>query len=358
MMPRRENSVYHRLLCKRWLIDVREIDLEQRVAKILEVKGLTVLNEARKVMVEDVKNESLRAALQYLAERWNDTLRPSLMALSCEAVGGKPEATKSAATAMTLLCSSMNIYDHIMDRTKFKRFTPTLPGKFGDGLALIVAGLVTAKAFTVLYEHVEKEIPTAKRATVDRLFQGFLIKMSEAEAANLNLRRRGVDVREKFRVLQMQAVDIEACTKIGATIGCGSPLEIKRLGKYGLLLGTLIALREDMWEAFNYTLELADKIKKNALPYVLTWAVNHSEKARNLLSIIAEKEKIGPDDIKKVVEAMFETGAVDHIRKLSRELVGKATNALAELRDCEAKRSLKLVVEAKESMLSKALSTN
>ena len=335
-----------------------EIDLQQRIAKILEVKGLTVLNEARKVMVEDVKDERLQPALQYLAEHWNDTLRPALMALSCEAVGGEAEATKSAATAMTLLCSSMNIYDHIMDRTKFKSFIPTLPGKFGDGITLIVAGLITAKAFAILYEHAEKELPPAKRATVNRLFQKFLIKMSEAEAMNLNLRRRGGDVREKFQVLQMQAADIEACTKIGATIGCGSERDVEQLGRYGLLLGTTIEIREDLWEALNYTVELADKIRDGSLPYVLMWAVNHSEKARNLLSTITKKEKIEPTNIKKVVEIMFETGAVDHIKEISRELVDKATNTLAELKECEAKHSFKLLAGAQGSLLFKAFSTN
>jgi len=150
-----------------------DFDSENHIQKILEDKGRKALNKAKKTMLEGVKEKDLQAPLRYLAKNWNDMLRPTLMALSCEAVGGEAEATTSAATAMTLLCSSMNIYDHIMDRTKFKSFTPTLPGKFGNGLALIVAGLVTAKAFSVLYEHAEKEVPSAKHAKVNKLFQDF-----------------------------------------------------------------------------------------------------------------------------------------------------------------------------------------
>jgi len=327
-------------------------EMEERVQQILEAKGRKALKKAKKIMLEDIEDRNLQAPLQYLSENWNDTLRPALMALSCEAVGGDAEATVSAATAMTLLCSSMNIYDHVMDRTKFKRFIPTLPGKFGAGLALIVAGLVTAKAFNVLYEHARKEIPPAKRATVSKLFQEFLMKMSEAEAMNLNLTRQGSgSIREKFQLLQMQATDMEACMKIGASIGCGSEREIEQLGRYGLLLGATIEIREDLWEALNYTLELADKIRDGSLPYVLMWAVNRSEKARNLLSTIAEKEKIEATDIKKVVEVMSETGAVDHVNKLSRKLINKATNTLAGLREREAKHSFKLLVEAQGFLL-------
>jgi len=333
-----------------------DFDSEDHIQKILADKGGKVLKKTKKVMLEGVKEKGLRVPLRYLAKNWNDTLRPTLMALSCEAVGGEAEATTSAATAMTLLCSSMNIYDNIMDRSKFKRFIPTLPGKFGNGLALIVAGLVTAKAFAVLYEHAEKEIPPAKRTTVNKLFQDFLLKMSEAEAMNLSIKRQGSgSVREKFRVLQMQAADNEACMKIGAAIGCGSEHEIEQLGKYGLLLGTTIEIQEDLWEALNYTAELANKIRDGALPYVLTWAMNHSERAQNLLSTITKKEKIEPADIKKVVEVMSETGAVNHIKKLSRRLINKVTDTLAGIRECEAKQSLELLARGQQSLLFKGL---
>jgi len=326
--------------------------IEEPVQEILEVKGRKALEKAKKIMLEDIKEKELQAPLQYLSENWNDTLRPALMALSCEAVGGRSEATTSAAVAMTLTCSWMNIYDHIMDRTPSRLFKPTLPGKFGNGLALITGGIVAAKAYSALYELAEKEIPPQKRLAVNRLFQGFVSKMAEAEATNLNLRKRGsASVSKKFQVLQMQAADIEACTKIGATIGCGSDLEIEQLGKYGLLLGTIIELREDLWEALNYTLELADKIKKGALPYVLMWAINHSEKARNLLLTLTKKEKIEPTDIKEVVEVMFETETVNHVKKLSRKLINRATNTLLGIRECEAEQSLKLLARAQQPLL-------
>jgi len=326
--------------------------IEERVQEILEAKGRKVLEEAKKVMHKDIKSKDLQAPLQYLAEHWNDTLRPALFALSCEAVGGKPETTTSSAIAMTLTCSWMNIYDHIMDRTPSKLFRPTLPGKFGNGLALITGGVVAAKAYSALYELAEKEIPPEKRAKVNKIFHEFILKMAEAEAMNLRLRRRGnISIAEKYQVLQMQAADIEACVKIGATIGCGSNLEIKQLGKYGLLLGTLIELREDLWEALNYTLELADKIKNGALPYVLIWAINHSARAQNLLLTLTKKEKIKPTDIKKVVEVMFETGAVNHVKKLSKKLINRATHTLVGIRECEAKESFRLLARGQRSLL-------
>ena len=330
-----------------------DFDSENHIQKILEDKGRKALNKAKKVMLAGVKEKDLQAPLRYLAKNWNDTLRPTLMALSCEAVGGEAGATTSAATAMTLLCSSMNIYDNIMDRSKFKRFIPTLPGKFGDGLALIVAGLVTAKAFSVLYE-AEKEIPRNKYVSVNKLFQDFILKMSEAEVANLNLRGQGnVNATEKFHVLQMQGADMEACTKIGATIGGGSESEVEQLGRYGLLLGTVTGLREDLSVGLNLTAELVERINGSDLPYVLIWTMNHSKRACTLLSSLAGKGKIEPTDVKEVVAIMFEANAVSHIRKVSENLIVEMKNLLIKIRECEAKQSLILLAEVQQSLLFK-----
>lgn len=319
---------------------------ESRVNEVLEEKGGPALKKAKKVILQDIDSEDLRSPLQYLAENWNDLLRPALISLSCEAVGGKPESTTSAACAMTLICSSMNIYDHIMDRTKFKAFVPTLPGKFGDGVALIIAGLIVARAFKVLYEDAEKEIPPSKQSDVNMLFQDFLLEMSEAEMANLRKRHQGiVDIEGAFKVLQKQAADIEACMKIGATIGCGSKHVVENLGRYGLNLGTIIMLREDLRSSLNLTVELADKMRDHSLPYTLVWSVNKSDEARSLLSDMAVKKRISPADMKKVVEIILKTGVVDHIKKMTKQKNGEAKNALMDVSDDVVKNLLVLIVD-------------
>lgn len=260
------------------------------------------------------------------------------MALSCETVGGEAKAIKSAATAMTLLCSSMNIYNHIMDKTEMKQFVPTMPRKFGSGLALIVAGLVTAKAFHVLSN-------ASRLETVNRLFLEFLSKMSEAEALNLRLRRKtGVSDLEKLQVIKMQAVDFEACMKIGATIGRGSESEVENLGKYGLCLGTAIGLKEDLLYTLNLTGELVKKMQTSP-SYVLVWAVNHSELARQFFSKLATQKEVLPADVEKVVKIMFESGAIDNIQVLIDEQIKRAIALLEKIEEGEAKRAIELLVE-------------
>lgn len=56
---------------------------------MLEERGKQAFEKAKKTMFQDIESEDLKPPIQYLAENLNDLLRPNLISLSCEAVGGK-----------------------------------------------------------------------------------------------------------------------------------------------------------------------------------------------------------------------------------------------------------------------------
>lgn len=325
-----------------------ENDLEKRLWRILNEKGAQIYEETKKILLEDVKLEDLREPLKYASESYRDLLRPTLVVLSCEAVGEKPETIDPVATVMTLLGMGLYLYDDIVDRTEYRCFVKTTWGKFGAGKTLIAGGLVTAKAFTLLNQ---VDLPPMQRKRLSKLFWRFLREMAEAEIANLKLRtRQKIHWKDKLAVMKMRTVNIEVCTRTGAILGFGSNDEIDHLGKFGRHLGLILELVDDLIESLNFTLELREKIKMGSWPYTLAWAENHSKKIHNLLSLITDKEA-DPAYIKKIIEGMFESGAISHVGDLSTKLIVRAKEELSSLKDSEAKRTLKFIVEAQSSFL-------
>ena len=73
-----------------------------------------------------------------------------MIKLACEAVEGKPQDTEEIAMAMSLMNLSFYLWDDMVDKAPCRLFNPTLFGKFGEGSALIMGGLASAKAFTIL----------------------------------------------------------------------------------------------------------------------------------------------------------------------------------------------------------------
>lgn len=332
-------------------------NVKERCDRILEDNGGIVADRARRILLEDAALKDLQSPLEFVSENWRDPLTPSLMGLSCEAVGGRSDVTYEAALAMSLMNLSFYVWDDIIDKALFKLFRPTLFGKFGEGTALMIGGLASAKAFSILNQ---MDVDKTKRQTVTKLFWNLWTRMAKAEALNLRLRNQGnISSRKKFLVIRMEAAaDLETCLRIGAVLGNGSEGEVKHLGRYGLYIGIILELWKDFHVSINSTLELAEKLRSGALPYALLWAGERSEKIRKKLGHLVNENTIEPSDIKEIVEHTLETKALENTVTTIRKFTKKAKEGLIELKkERRAIRTLNFFVEAQPQLFAESLST-
>jgi geranylgeranyl pyrophosphate synthase len=329
--------------------------VEKLCREILETKGGKVADKARTILLEDPALKDLRPPLEFISKNWRNPLTPAMIRLSCEAVGGQPEATNEAALAMTLTSLSLYVWDDIIDKARLKLFKPTLFGKFGEGTALIIGGLASAKAFSILNQ---MNVDKAKHQTVTKLLWDFLVKIAQAETTGLRLRsQRSFSPRKKFWKIKTEAADLETCLRIGAVLGNGSESEIQHLGKYGLCLGIILELWKDFHVSVNLTLGLAERIRTGALPYSLLWARERSEKIRRKLDNLSSKNTIEQACIKEIVEDALEIKALENIVKNVRRLAKKAEKELIELKRNNATRTLQFFIEAQPRLFIESLST-
>jgi geranylgeranyl diphosphate synthase type II len=255
---------------------------------------------------------------------------------------------------MSLMNLSFYIWDDIIDKAPCKRFKPTLFGKFGEGTALIIGGLASAKAFSILNQ---TDVEKAKRQTVTKLFWNLWAKMARAETVNLGVRGQGnFSPKKKFWKFKTEAADMEACLRIGAVIGNGSESEVKHLGEYGLCLGIILELWKDFHVSVNLTLELAEKIRSGALPYSLLWAMERSEEIRRKLGGLTNKKTIEQSYMKEIVKDILETKALDNTLKTIRRFTEKAKAELIEVKSNKATQTLQLFIEAQPQLLIESLS--
>jgi len=332
-----------------------ESNLKERCQKILEDNGGKVADRASRILLEDAALKDLRPPLEFISKNWRDPLTPSMMALSCEAVGGRSDGTHDAALSLSLINLSFYIWDDIIDKAPFKSFKPTLFGKFGEDTALIIGGLASAKALSILNQ---MDVDKLKRQTITKMFWNLLTKMAKVETVDLRLRNQGnLSPRKKLWKIKTEAADLETCLRIGAVLGNGSESEVKHLGRYGICLGVILELWKDFDVSINLTLELAEKIRSGALPYSLLWARERSEKIRKKLEDLANRNAIQPSDIKEIVGNIFETKALNNTMKIIRKFTKKAEKELSEMKKNRATRTLKFFVKAQLEILIESLST-
>jgi len=319
-------------------------NLKEQCRKILEEKGGKIADEARFILLREKSLKRLRSDLQYVSQYWRDLATPSFIVLSCEAVGGKlNRPVHQAALAMTLINLGINLWDDLLDNTIQKGFIPTLVGKSGKGVALIVGVLAQAKAFQILHEIKLNEY---RRQTLIATVWNYLKDLAETEMVNMELKKRKeVNPEEKLRLIEMQAESQKVLSDIGVLLGNGSEDEMKHLGNYIKYLSMILDLIKDFKVSINLTLELSEKIKMKSFPYTILWAKNRSRKLREYL--ILHKDSVEPIDIREIVKMLLETNVVGNIRSLIERLTKDAEKELLELKSNNAIKILKFLLNTR-----------
>jgi len=321
---------------------------------ILEENGGSIADKTKMMLLEDPSLMDLRSPLEFLSKTWRDPLTPAMMNLSCMTLGGNLEDVQKAASAMSLINLSFRIWDDIIDKTTARSFKPTLYGKFGEGTALIVGGLVTARAFSIL---AQMDIDHNKRKTIHRLLWNFLAKMTKAEIIETKLPLQPHPRSEaKFLKIKTEAADLETCMKIGGVLGGGSQQEVFHLGKFGHCIGIITELWKDAHVSLNLTLELQQKIVSRKLPFTLMWANEHSKNLERELAAVSSTENES-NYVKQVVENIVSTGALDHIARIIAEKEKEGVSALSRLKSKkETVRTLQSFIEVQSELFVDSLS--
>jgi len=308
-------------------------EITEQVQKILEERGRKALEMARQtILQEEIECKEVREALKYfMTEYWHDVARPALLSLACEAVGGDPDITTPIAIPMTLISGAIDIHDDIIDQSKVKGSRPTVLGKFGKDIALLVGDALLFKGFTLLHEAVEKGIPAEKVAVIINIIKNAFFELGDAEALELQFRGR-IDIapEEYLNVVRKKAADVEAHTRISAILGGGSEEEIEALGEYGRLLGIIITLRDDWIDMVDFE-EISHRIKRECLPLPLLYALQ-SPKTKSKLSYILFKETTTKMDAKIISEATDEAGGLRHVDQLMQEIARNARSFIKHLK--------------------------
>jgi geranylgeranyl diphosphate synthase type I len=277
-------------------------EMVEQVQKILEERGRKALEMARKtVLEEEIGCREVREALKYfMTEYWHDVARPALLSLACEAVGGDPETTIPIAIPMTLISGAIDIHDDIIDQSKSKWSRPTVYGKFGKNVALLVGDALLFKGFTLLHEVVKNGIPAKKILVISGIIKKTFFELGDAEAIELQFRGRTDILSEEYlRVVRKKAADVEAHTRISSILGNGTQKEIEALSAYGRLLGMMMILNDDLADMLDFD-EFVNRIKNEHLPLQVIYALEKSRYKREMTSILRKKKKT-KSDAKKIL---------------------------------------------------------
>jgi heptaprenyl diphosphate synthase len=300
-----------------------------KIQKVFKKHGTKALEAARKtVLGEKLQSQKAQQALAYfMTEYWHDTARPSLMALACKAVGGAAELTQPVAIPMILISGAIDIHDDIIDLSRTKDGRPTVYGKYGKEIALLVGDALLLKGLIMLNETNLMDIQEGKKSRILEIIKRMFFELGDAEALELELRGRlDVSPQEYLRIVRMKAADVEAHTRISAILGNASNTEIKALSEYGRLLGMMIILRDDLIDLMIPE-ECRSRIKAETLPLPLLYGLRdpiHGHRIRSTL----QSRVAGNKQARSVMKILHDSQAIRQYEKLMEKIAATASSKL------------------------------
>lgn len=297
-------------------------DLQKRSQKGLDFAKQMLLSEK-------MEHPKLRGALEHYLANWQDFTHPGLFSLACETVGGDHDAAAPAQAALAMMAAAFDIQDDIIDKSKVKLNAPTVYGKFGAGMAVLLGNAFLIEGFK-LFVDTAKMFPREKEQKVLDKTKQLLFEVGNAHALEVGMKKRGnITPSDYLKITKMKAAGLEVDMYLGAVFGGGEDNEVQTLAKVGRTLGVLATLRDDLIDVFDIE-ELSQRIAVNDLPLPLIFAMQDPD-AKEKAGKIISKPKMTDDDVAELVDITLAAKPVLELKEKMQLLINDGYNLTNKL---------------------------
>ena len=285
---------------------------------------------------------SLYEPLKYVLDGGGKRIRPVLLLLSCEAVGGTPAKAVYAGTAIEILHNFTLVHDDIMDRAGSRRGRQTVHTKWDTNVAILVGDELLALAYRALLKTSSPNIQE-----IAKIFTQGVVEVCEGQAYDKEFETRSsVGVKDYILMIDKKTAKMVAvAAEIGALIGNGSRSSVLALRKYGEYVGRAFQIQDDLLDVIGNEQELGKAVggdlvegkKTFLLLEALRVARGHDKKT--LVDIV--KNNGGSRRLFSTYRRIyFETGAIDAARRRIEKDIRRAKRELHKLPKSRAQAML------------------
>jgi geranylgeranyl pyrophosphate synthase len=229
-------------------------------AALSEINLPVALNAALDSIIADIESDmaarlkaphlpdNLREAVKYSVLGPGKRLRPALVVLSCEALGGDRQKALAPAGAMELIHCFSLVHDDLpaMDDDDLRRGRPTLHIHAGEAMAILAGDAMISLSFEWL---VAAEVPDDARAALARELASATTAMIVGQvydtlggfSPRLNDRQR-LDLIHANKTAAL----ITASCRMGAICANASPSQLDAFTRFGQSIGMMFQVIDDL----------------------------------------------------------------------------------------------------------------
>ncbi|NOY77041.1 MAG: polyprenyl synthetase family protein [Calditrichaeota bacterium] len=307
----------------------------------------TLVNTRIQSVFEHKEPAILYEPMKYIIDGGGKRLRPVLLLLSSEAVGGRAEDCLDAAVAVEMLHNFTLIHDDVMDQDDIRRGQETVHKKWDVNVAILSGDGLVALSYRYLMNCAHPRI-----AEIGKLFSDALRELCEGQALDKEFESRwNVTLSDYFTMIRKKtAVLIALCTQIGGIFGNGSEEHIRSLWEYGLNMGMAFQIQDDLLDVTADEKVLGKDWGSDILQRKKTFLLIHalevgSPATKREIHSILDRPAIDVEGVKRVAELFQETGTLQAAETCIQDHFQKAQEQLSVLPETRGRKNLELFLE-------------
>tara|TARA_B100000949_G_scaffold198313_1_gene184788 strand:- start:5088 stop:5924 length:837 start_codon:yes stop_codon:yes gene_type:complete len=197
------------------------------------------IDESLLKVLEKHNRSNLYSPLKY-ATMGGKRVRPLILKLTAENLGGKTSESNEAAVAIELLHTESIIHDDIIDKQDDRRGKETFHKKYGINFSILTADFVFGMILDIASQYSDQRVSQELSVAALKMCEGEIREIQYENLGNVGWNTYKRIIEEKTAAL------FQTSSRIGAIIGGGNQDEIEIFGKYGLNLGIAYQMKDDL----------------------------------------------------------------------------------------------------------------
>ena len=285
--------------------------------------------------------DTLPASIQHIAAYhlgWQDergqpteanggkAIRPALVLLTTEAVGGAAAAAVPVAVAVELVHNFSLLHDDVMDRDLTRRHRPTAWSVFGTGEAILAGDALLTLALEVLagsgHSVAQEQL---------RILSAAVLKLIEGQCADLAFEERtDVGLTECLDMAEGTTGALLGCAcALGALSGGGCPEQVEQLRGFGGHLGLAFQFVDDLLGIWGDPAVTGKPVhsdlstRKKSLPVVAA-LTSGTPAGRELDALYHREQPLSGADLVRAAELIDVAGGRDWSQAQADDLLAQA----------------------------------
>ena len=206
------------------------------------------VNNAIKAIPYPEQPSHLYEPITYTMDLGGKRLRPVLVHMACEAVGGDINRALTPAIGLEMFHNFTLLHDDVMDKADIRRGKPTVHVKWDDNTAILSGDAMLTMATQLI-----AQAPADVMPQVMDLYNRTAMEIYEGQQYDVDFETRNdVTVDEYIEMIRLKTSVLLGCAcKMGALIGGADEATAQLFYKVGENLGLAFQLQDDMLDVWG-----------------------------------------------------------------------------------------------------------